>query len=224
MHHALPWLVESSDNQPMAHGPRMMLALAAATISTTTAHADVLKVFGEAHGGGYVGRGLSGDQKDEAFSAKAAPGAYGAKIGARFLIVEATIQHHQLVGDGLSTWTQFLAGIGVQADLGDEKAKKAKNGPFVDLGIGAGFGLGTGQQVMPPLSNDEITDKGFLIEGRIGFGKHLNSLLDIGISVPVSWGYFFKNGVDTAANDVSTHYQALQAEALLYLRLNLKLL
>jgi len=40
----------------------------------------------------------------------------------------------------------------------------------------------------------------------------------------VSWGYFFKNGNGAAVNDVSTHYQGVQGEALVFLRGNIRLL
>jgi hypothetical protein len=212
----------------MAQGARWLVVVLVLAGLSARADADVFKLFGEIHAGAVGGKGLSGDpvtaNDDESFFRNVPHFAYGARVGARFLILEGTIQHHQFYnGSDLSTWTQFSAGIGIQADLGDEKAKKAKKGNYVDVGVHAAFGLGTGQQVMPPLSNDEITDKGFLIEGRFGFGKHLNKLFDLGVSVPISWGYFFKNGFEDTANDLTTHYQAIQIEALLYLRMNLKL-
>lgn len=189
------------------------------------ASADVLKVFGEIHGGAMGGKGTAGDLKEEAFFANAPHGMYGVKVAARFLVLEAQIQHHQYRGGGeLATWTQFNAGLGLGMDLGDEKQKKAHESTFVEVGALVGGGLGTGRQVDPPLSNDEITDKGFLLEGRFSFGKHLNKFLDVGIAVTGSWGYFFKNGVDQAANDVGTQYQGMQFEGLGYLRLNIKLL
>lgn len=211
----------------MAYGSRwLVMALVVAGLSAP-ARADILKVFGEAEGGAVGGKGLTGDAvtQDKDFFAHVPHGAYGARIGARFLIFEGAIQHHQFTnGSRLSTWTQFAVGLGIQSDFGDEKAKKEHSNGFADLGVNIAFGLGTGQQVMPPLSNDEITDKAFLIEGRVGLGKHLNSLLDFGVEVPVSWGYFIKTGLDQAANDLSTHYRSLQFEALAYLRLNIKLL
>lgn len=193
------------------------------------ADADVFKLFGEIHGGAVGGKGLSGDPvdagDDESFFANVPHGAYGVRVGARLLILEGTIEHHQFTnGSDLSTWTKFGAGIGIQADLGDEKARKAKTGGYLDAGVGVAFGLGTGRQVDPPLSNDEITDKGFLVEGRFGFGKHLNKVFDIGIVVPASWGYFLKNGFETPANDLQNHYRSFQIEALAYLRVNLRLL
>lgn len=199
--------------------------LALAVLAPATASADVVKVYGEVHGGAMAGKGQAGDLKDEAFFANAPHGMYGVRVGARFLIIDAAIQHHQYRGGGeLATWTEFDAGIGVQTDLGSEEDKKAHKSAFFEIGAHLGFGVGTGRQVEPPLSNDEVTDKGFLLEGRIGIGKHLNKILDVGIAVPVAYGYFFKSGADDAANDVSTQYQGLHVEAVAYLRLNIKLL
>jgi hypothetical protein len=193
-------------------------------VNVTPAHADVLKLFGEVHGGAMGGKGTSGDLQDEAFFATAPHAMYGLEVGVRFLILEGRIRHHQYRGDGLATWTQFSAGLGIGIDLGDEKEKKANKSMFAEVGALVGGGLGTGRQVDPPLSNDEITDKGVVLEGRFSIGKHLGKLVDIGVAATGSWGYFFKNGVDDAANDVSTQYQGIQLEGLLYLRLNLKLL
>lgn len=203
------------------------LSFVAVLAMTTPASADVLKLVAELDGGAAYGQGTSGDQriKDAAFFAKAPHLDYGAMIGAEFLFLGAWIQHHQLTdGDRIATWTQFGAGIHAQIDLGTAKQQKAREGGFFEFGAGAWFGLGTGQQVDPPLDNAQITDKAFLLEGRIGLGKHLSRTFDAGISIPVSWGYFFKNGNGAAVNDVSTHYQAIQGEALLFLRANIHLL
>ncbi len=214
---------ETGDN----HGMMRALSFAMVLAVATPASADVLKLFAEVDGGGVYGKGTGGDQviKDSAFFAKAPHLDYGALIGAEFLFLDAWIQHHQLTdGSRISTWTQFGAGVHGTIDLGDAKQQKAHEGGFFEFGVGGWFGLGTGQQVMPPLDNAQITDKAFLVEGRVGFGTHLSSVFDFGLSVPVSWGYFFKNGNGAVANDVSTHYQGIQGEALLYLRANIRLL
>jgi hypothetical protein len=207
----------------------MMRALSFAVVLAVAApaSADVLKLFAEAHGGGAVGTATGGDQviKDNAFFVKAPHLAYGALVGAEFLFLDAWIQHHQFTnGSRLATWTQFGVGIHGTIDLGDAKQQKAHEGGYFEFGGGGFFGIGTGQQVMPPLDNAQITDKAFLVEGRLGAGKHLSSAFDFGVSVPVSWGYFFKNGNGAAVNDTSTHYRGIQAEALLVLRLNLRIL
>ena len=78
-------------------------------------------------------------------------------------------------------------------------------------------------QVMPPLDNAQITDRGFLVEGRLGYGWHLSGNWDFGLVAPVSWGYFFKNRTPMGATDVNTHYQGAQVEVLAALRLNIGL-
>ena len=205
-----------------------VLVSVASTVSVVpAASADVLKLFVEVDGGGAYGRGTSGDAriKDAAFFAKAPHLDYGALIGAEFLFFDAWIQHHQLTdGSRIATWTQFGAGIHAQIDLGDPKQQKAHEGGFFEFGLGGWFGLGTGQQVDPPLDNAQITDKAFLLEGRVGLGTHLSSVFDLGVQVPVSWGYFLKNGNGAVANDASTHYQGIQGEALVFLRGNIRLL
>jgi hypothetical protein len=214
---------ETGDNHIMMRALSFAVVLAMAA----PASADVFKLFAEVDGGGAFGKGTSGDPviKDSAFFAKAPHLDYGALIGAELLFFDAWIQHHQLTdGSRISTWTQFGVGVHATVDLGDPKQQKAHTGGFFEFGLGGWFGLGTGQQVDPPLDNAQVTDKAFLVEGRVGGGKHLSSVFDVGVTVPVSWGYFFKNGNGAAANDRSTHYQAIQGEALLYLRANLRLL
>jgi hypothetical protein len=205
----------------------LAVVLATTLAMGTPASADVLKLFVEGHGGGVVGKATGGDQviQDAAFFAKAPHGAYGALIGAEFLFLDAWIQHHQFTdGSRLATWTQFGVGVHGTIDTGDAKQQKAHEGGYFEFGAGGFFGVGTGQQVRPPLDNAQITDKAFLVEGRLGAGKHLSSVFDLGVTVPVSWGYFFKNGNGAVVNDVSTHYRSLQAEALVVLRANIRLL
>ena len=188
------------------------------------ASADTFKLFGELHGGGMYGEGTAGDQKDSAFFAKAKGGAYGALIGAELLFFDGMIQHHQyLSSDGLKTWTQFGVGVHFTSDLGSAEDRKAGKGGYFEFGAALWFGLGTGAQVMPPLDNAQITDKAFIGEGRFGLGTHLNKVFDLGVEVPVGYGYFFKSGNGAAANDLSTHYRGIDVEALLALRANIRL-
>jgi len=213
---------ETGDNHEMLRA----LSFAAVLAIAGPASADVLKLFVEGNGGGVIGKATGGDQvvKDSAFFAKAPHLAYGALIGAEFLFLDGWIQHHQFTdGNRIATWTQFGVGVHGTIDTGDARQQKAHEGGYVEFGVGGWFGLGTGQQVMPPLDNAQITDKAFLLEGRLGAGTHLSSVFDLGVTVPVSWGYFFKNGNGAAANNTSTHYQSVQGEALVVLRANIRL-
>lgn len=208
----------------MGRFPRLVLLAALAAIPAT-ASADVFKLYGEVQGGGMYGKGVQGDQKDKSFFGQAKGGAYGAQIGAEFLIFDGHVSHRQYVnGDGLKTWTQFGVGLHFGLDTGTPEEKKVGKGGYFAFGAGIGFGIGTGAQVMPPLDNAQLTDKAFLLEGRFDFGKHLNKVFDIGIAVPASYGYFFKSGNGATANDLSTHYQGVQVDALLVLRANIRFL
>ena len=121
----------------------------------------------------------------------------------------------------ITTWTQFGLGVHTQVNTGSQQDQKQHKGGYIDMGFGAWFGIGTGQQIVPPLDNAQISDKAFLLEGRLGAGWHLSEIFDFGVEVPVSWGYFFKNG---AANATSNQYQGVQGEVLLALRAHVGLL
>jgi hypothetical protein len=204
-------------------GRFVVLGTLAVALVPGAASADVFKLYGELHGGGMYGKGISGDTQSSAFFAQSTAPTYGALVGGRFLILDANIKHHQFPHDGdVSTWTQFSAGLGFGVDMGSEADKKLHKGGYVEMGVWAGFGLATGAQVDPPLDNSEVSDKGFMLDARIGAGKHLSKIFDVGIAVPLSWGYFFRNGEGSAANDISTQYQSVQVEVLLVLRANLR--
>lgn len=203
-------------------------------LGASQASAEVLQLRAEVLGGGAGGAGFGGDQQDDAFHDGAAGATYGAAVGIEFLFVDGWIQHNQYHGsDGLvGTWTEFMAGLDVDFDLGaktrdaqfDEQGKqtnkKAYSPAYGELGMAVGFGVGTGQQIEPPLDNAQVTDKGFLGEVRIGFGYRFTRALSLGLIIPVQAGYMFKNGV---ANDLSNHYQSVQASAMLNFRMTFTL-
>jgi hypothetical protein len=216
---------ETGDNRQMVRALASVLVILTPALAPTLASADTFKLFGELHGGGMYGKGVSGDQKDSAFFAQSPHGTYGAEIGAEILFFDGWIQHHQYTdGSRLTTWTQFGLGIHNLTDLGSAEERKAHQGSYFELSGGAWFGVGTGQQVMPPLDNAQVSDKAFLVEGRLGLGKHLSDVFDLGLEVPVSYGFFFKNGAGSSANNTTDQYRGLQGEVLVALRANIKLL
>jgi hypothetical protein len=201
---------------------------ALALLAPVHARADVASLRAELHGGGYGGVGLGGDQKDDAFAATAPAGAYGALVGIELLFIDAYLSHHQFTdGDDLSTWTQLGVGFDVDLELGAPpqlKGEEPRPGKgYVELGLYAGLGVGTGQQVDPPLDNAQITDKGVLAEARASVGWRLGRFARLGLTVPVTGGYYIKSGTGAAVNDRGTHYQALSVAALLNLRFDLVL-
>ncbi len=205
----------------------VLLGGAAALLAAAPAHADIFSARAELTGGGAGGVGVGGDQKDAAYFKNAPHGTYGALIGAQILIADAFIEHTQFTnGSRITTWTQFALGLRLDMKL-DGGPAPVKGDPdkkptgYVEFGVHAAFGLGTGQQVDPPLDNAQITDKGFLLEARVGFGKRLGHGLRLGVTIPVSGGYFFKSGNGATVNNLSTHYQGIEARALLTLGMQL---
>src|SRR5207302_6455700 len=100
--------------------------------------------------------------------------------------------------------------------------KKQRKGYFFELGGGAFLGLGTPLQVKPPLTKSQLSDQGFVGELRLGYGKHLDSVFDIALELPASYGAFTKpNDSGCSANNLSCNYQSWQIEALVVLRATL---
>lgn len=212
--------------------------LALTTLATPTAvSADVLSMRLEAHTGPAGGEGVSGDRKDEAFHAGASGLSYGAIVGLEVLWIDVWVEHNQYQdSDGLAgTWTQFMTGLDYRFDLGEKTRGGSHDADgkltgddrysplFAELGVGVGFGVGTGQQIDPPLDNSEVSDKGFLLQGHVALGYRLSRLISLGLVVPVQGAFMFKNDDGSAANDLSTQYRSLQYAALLNFRVNLQI-
>jgi len=212
-----------------------LLAGTALAILAGSARADVLSLNASGFVGAASGTGLGGTQKDDAFHQGAEGVAYGGSVGVEFLFLDGWIDHTQYRNaDGLAgTWTQFMVGLDVeiglgepehvrvQDDYGDQKLERKPYTPgFFELGMGLGFGVGTGQQIDPPLDYTEVTDRGFLVQASAHIGYRLNRVFSLGVKIPVQAGYMFKKGV---ANDENNHYQSLQGAVLLNLQMKLLL-
>jgi hypothetical protein len=211
-----------------ARGAAFVAALAA--VAPTAARADVVSLYGALRGGWAEGRGLSGGAKDAAFHDGAAGPTYGALIGAEVLFIDAWIEHDQYLVDGEigGTYTRFLVGFDVDLDVGERRGMDPEgdggvSAGYVEIGGAVGFGLGTGRQVEPPLDNGEVTDKGALVQGRIGAGWRLGPLVTLGVVVPVDLGYVFKSGGGAVANDDEDRYVEVAAAALASVRFELDL-
>ncbi|GAB4543298.1 MAG: hypothetical protein Tsb0020_55230 [Haliangiales bacterium] len=206
------------------------LLFAAALASTLciamprAASADLLSLYLEGHGGGAFGDGLGGEAQADAFHAGAQGLAYGGLIGAEVLFVDLWVQHDQYLNAGelAGTWTQFMIGLDTQFDIGRRKRGKIKHRytpGYGEVGLALGYGVGTGQQVMPPLDASQVTDRGFLGQLHVGFGYRFSRYLSMGVSLPIQVGYMFKSGDGLAANDTANQYYGAQGAALLNLRL-----
>ncbi|MBT8492243.1 MAG: hypothetical protein KJO07_04215 [Deltaproteobacteria bacterium] len=211
------------------------LAASAVALACPTADADLLSGTLRVQGGGAYGKGLSGDLKDEAFEEGVRGGTYGVRAGVEVFFINLWIGHDQYLDpDGFQgTWTTLpMIGFDTEFDLGagaiiPNPTKKMKRGPSkwsLHLGFGAGFGLGTGQQVEPPLDNGQVSDKGFMFEGEVGINRKLGDSFSLGVAVPLQYRIMFKNDADSVANDPDDRYTSAIGSVLVNLRFKLKLL
>lgn len=198
------------------------LALMAILAAAAPARADVLALFAQVNIGGSSGTGLGGDQKDNDFFQRTKGMTYGALVGAKILFLRVWIEHQQYTNfsEFRGTWTQFMLGGGVDIPLSDAPVAGGVI-PF-DLGLtfGAGFGLGTGQQVEPPLSNSQISDKGVVGEVALALRYRLNSVFAVGAALPVTVAQIWKN--DAPINQ-ATSYSSISFKGLAFVELTLGL-
>lgn len=200
----------------------LLLPVLGVALASSNADAKVLDLYVQAQGGGGYGQGIAGDplaQEADFFKGAAGP-AYGGRLGAEFLFVDGWVEHMQYNdGTGLRTWTQFMLGADWDFPLGDtEPGQKPKT--YGEIGFAAGYGVGTGEQVTPPLDASELTDRGFM--GQVSFGAdwRFSRIMSLGLSVPISYGYIFKDG---CSNCNENQYQSISGAAFLHLRFHLEL-
>ncbi len=197
------------------------LAFIAVLLAAVPARADVLALFAQVNIGASGGTGLGGDQKDNDFFQRTKGLTYGALVGAKILFLRLWIEHQQYTNfsEFRGTWTQFMIGGGFDLPLGDVPVVDIV--PF-ELGItfGAGFGLGTGQQISPPLDNAQISDKGVVGEVAAALRYRFNGVVALGVQVPLTVAYLWKN--DAPINQAQS-YSSVSVKGLVFLELTLGL-
>lgn len=217
---------------------RLLVAAAIAVflpVGGSSVQADILSLHGSLHGGGGGGMGIGGGALDDghiAWFENANGATYGAILGAEVLFIDGWIEHNQFRDTNglLGTWTQFMLGMDVKIDMGEQTEGSKKEGDdtgklggnrysktFAEFGFGFGFGVGTVEQFDGMLDYTDVTDRGFLVQVSAGIAYRITRNVAFGLRVPVQAGYMFRKGI---ANDASNQYRSIQAAALLELRLD----
>ena len=209
-----------------------VVGVAGLVAMASPAQAGVLELDVQIQAGGMAGKGFKGDRQDEAFHDHAKGAGYGALVGVEFLFIDGWVEHNQYInnaregGSGINgTWTQFMAGMDIQFDVGEKVGKPPLQGQkdkrhhkgYGALGVGVGFGVGTGLQVDLPLNNAQITDKGAVGQAHLDFGYRLNEVMSIGIHIPVQVNYLIRNDI---ANDASNWYWEYNVAGFVTMRAN----
>jgi hypothetical protein len=196
---------------------RRLGLIAVLALWSGTAEAKVLELYAQAQGGGGTGRGVAGALMDDDFFHGAGGAAYGARVGVEFLWMDGWVEHTQFNDGSLSgTWTQFMFGLDWDFALGDAPKPGEKPKTWGQVGIAGGFGMGTGRQIELPLDNGEISDKGPIAQVSLGAEYRFTKVTAIGVTIPVSYAYLYKNG--SVANDASHWYHSVSVVVLAHLR------
>jgi hypothetical protein len=201
---------------------KIALALAALVAAPAAAHASFVELHAALRAGTSTGSGLGGAQKDNDFFAGAKGAAFGAKVGVQLLFLDLSVSHDQFTNfsEVRGTWTQLTLGPRFVFPLNEGPAGVLPT-LYADLGAAVGYGIGTGQQIEPPLDDAEVSDKGVVFELHIGIEYRFAKVLGIGVTAPLAWGYLVKN--DIPITDTDGHYHSFHAMLLGTLSLHIGL-
>jgi hypothetical protein len=208
-------------------------ALAALLVTVAAggaAEARILDFRGGVRVGGMGGWGSSSTTPDFFNDTSGFGG--GFELGAKLLIFDASASFMQIIDSHgtVGTLTQLLVGVVIDVPVGSSTTPRPRQGPgpngqaaagaggggggsssgeeqsrdIFRPGMVAGFGFGSAGPVMPPLTNDQISDKGFIAALRLGYEHFLTSFLGVGVQADVGYHYFLGGQVVTNTQDHSS--------------------
>lgn len=196
-----------------------VVALTAMLAVARPASAALFDIYAAVRGGGAWGKGVNTLQSTSAdyFKTNNGPG-FGAQIGARLLFVDLSISGTQFVNDkGLQgMYFDAIAGVGGSIPLGEAKSPA----DFMRIGAGVGFAVGTLATVDPPLSNDQIRNKGVVGQAVVAWDHYMGRFLSVGLEMNAGYHYFFLGG-DAVANSNENQSQGIHVLGFLTFRLHL---
>jgi len=179
------------------------LAIAAAA----PAEARLIDLYAGPRAGGIVGWGSRSTTPD--FYEKVRGAALGAEVGVKVLVLNLSVSFLQMLdSNGRSgTLTQAILGFEFDIPIGEGTTRQARRKVLLRPGVGAGVGFGTPGPVHPPLSNAQLSDKGFISQGKLALEYNPNVVL--GFGVEGAFGYHYFVGAQESA-DVSGHSAGYQ--------------
>jgi hypothetical protein len=160
----------------------------AAALAPRPAEAKLVDLYGALRGGGVVGSGTaSGEQSSDFFKSARGPG-FGFELGLELLNVNASVNFTQLLdgGGAAGTVTELL--LGFDGEIGIDGLRRPKT--FIRLGGSAGIALGTHRPVNPPLDNEQVSDKGPILQAVVGVDRYLAPVVTIGLEATAGYHYF----------------------------------
>jgi hypothetical protein len=163
----------------------LLLALAAAP-----AQARLIDLYAGPRAGGIVGWGSRSSTPDFFQTTRGA--AMGAEVGVKLLVLDLSVSFLQVFdGSGRSgTLSQALLGFELDVPIGQWRTREGRRKLILRPGAGAGVAFGTLGPVHPPLSNDQVSDKGFISQARLALEYNPYALLGFGVEGDFGYHYF----------------------------------
>jgi hypothetical protein len=193
-------------------------ALAVGLGAPRAAEARLIDLHAGALAGGMTGWGS--DSKTPDFFDKTKGGAVGAEVGVKLLVFDFSVRFLQVLDrNGASgTLSEATLGLLIDVPISDGKTPEGKEKWIFRPGLNGGFGFGTPAPVKPPLSADQISDKGLVSNLRLGLEYNIFDALAIGVEGDAGYHYFLGGQV---VNDAQSHSSGIQAAGLATLTFHL---
>jgi hypothetical protein len=158
-------------------------------------------------GGGVVGWGSASGTSSDFFERTRGPAA-GFEVGAKLLIFDLSANFTQVFdGNGRAgTLIQFLLGVEIDVPVGDQKLRSGQSRSIFRPGLSGGVGFGTPRPVSPPLSNDQISDKGPVSQLKLAYEYFLNPFVGVGLEGDAGYHYFLWGGAVNSAQSSSGYH------------------
>jgi hypothetical protein len=185
------------------------VALAATLAVARPAEARFIDLYAGATAGGVGGWGTTPNTPDF-FDTTRGPGV-GFDLGMKLTVVDLNANFLQVFnGSGASgTLIQLLLGIAIDIPLGDAKLPDGQSKSVLEPKVAGGLGFGTPGPVSPPLTDSQVSAKGIVANGSVGYEYYLNPFMAVGGQATFGYHYFFGGDVVNSSENHSSGYHVI---------------
>jgi len=182
------------------------VALAATLAAARPAQARLIDLYAGATAGGIGGWGTTPHTPDF-FDSTRGPGV-GFDLGMKLLIFDLSANFLQVFNSSGASGTliQFLLGTEVDIPLGAAKLPDGQSQSVLKPEVAGGFGFGTPGPVSPPLNDAQISAKGIVVNGTVGYEYYFNPFVAVGGQATFGYHYFFGGDVVNSSEGHSSGY------------------
>jgi hypothetical protein len=184
----------------------LAIVLGGALLAAPPAEARLVDLYAGATAGGLAGWGTTPNTPD--FFDTTRGGGVGFDLGLKLLIFDFSTKFFQTFnGSGASgTLIQFLLGTEFDIPLGEAKLPDGQSQNVLKPEIAFGFGFGTPGPVSPPLTDSQVSAKGVLVNGTVGYEYYFNPFVAVGAQATFGYHYFFGGDMVNAVQGHSSGY------------------